>query len=201
MAAGGLKMAVLLGSVREGRLGLRVAKFVLDQLKTKYNVKATLLDPEELDLPLMKKALHHYKPEERSQVPKQLLRCEEVLKEADAFIVLCAEYNHSIPPALSNMMDHFGPSLYSYKPSGIVCYSAGIYGGMRAAMQLRAFLSELGTLSVSNIFGIPEVYKALDQDGKPLSDHMEKGLSRMMTQLEWHAHAMKNHRDSVGIPK
>ena len=53
-------------------------------------------------------------------------------------------------------------------------FYAGIYGGMRAAMQLRAMLGEIGCISVSNIFGIPQVNKALDEDGKPLNDHMEK---------------------------
>ena len=80
-------------------------------------------DPQELDLPLLKKPLHHYK--DRTQAPKVLLDCEAKLKEADAFIVVTAEYNHSIPPALSNLLDHFGSSNYSYKPSGIICYSPG----------------------------------------------------------------------------
>lgn len=192
-----LKVVMFLGTVRENRLGLRVAKFVQSQLESKYDI--TLFDPEVLDLPLMKKALHFY--QDRSQAPKVLLDCEAKLKEADAFIVVTAEYNHSIPPALSNMMDHFPGSIYSYKPSGIICYSPGIYGGMRAAMQLRAFLGELGTLSVSNIFGIPEVHKAIDENGKPLDDHMASGLSRMVTQLDWHANSMKNHREKFGVPK
>jgi len=55
----------------------------------------------------------------------------------------------------------------------MVC--SGIYGGMRAAMQLRAMTGELGCISVSNIFGIPEVHKAIDEDGKPLNSHMASG--------------------------
>lgn len=77
----------------------------------------------------------------------------------------------------------------------------GPYGGMRAAMQLRCFLSELGTLSVSNIFGIPEVHKALDENGKPLNDHMVSGAERLIAQLDWMSWAMKNHRDKNGVPK
>jgi len=47
------------------------------------------------------------------------------LKESDAVVVVSAEYNHSIPPALSNMLDYFPLASYAYKPSGIVCYSMG----------------------------------------------------------------------------
>jgi len=42
---------------------------------------------------------------------------------ADAFVLVSAEYNHSIPPGLSNMLDHFGGSVYAFKPSGLVTYS------------------------------------------------------------------------------
>lgn len=76
----------------------------------------------------------------------------------------------------------------------------GIYGGMRAAIQLRSLTAEIGCLSVSNIFGIPGVTKAIDENGKPLNDHMEKGAAKMLGQLEWHAHAMKNHREKFGVP-
>ena len=47
---------------------------------------------------------------------------------------------------------------------------------MRAAMQLRAMTGELGCISVSNIFGIPEVHKAIDEKGTPLNDHMNSGV-------------------------
>lgn len=197
-AASKLKVVLFLGSTREGRMGLRVAKFIRAQLEAK-NYQVELFDPVELKFPLLEKALHFY--QDRKTAPKFLLDCEEKIKAADAFVVVSAEYNHSIPPALSNMLDHFPGSIFSYKPSAIVTYSPGPYGGMRAAMQLRAFLAELGTLSVSNIFGIPEVHKALDENGKPLNDFMVKGATTLLTQLDWMAWAMKNHRDAHGVPK
>ena len=72
---------------------------------------------------------------------------------------------------------------------------------MRAAMQLRALTGELGCLSVSNIFGIPHVGDAIDPSGNPLNPHMESGAKKLIQQLDWHAHAMKNHRETVGVPK
>lgn len=42
----------------------------------------------------------------------------------------------------------------------------GQFGGVRAAMQLRAMLGELGCISVSNILALPKVHEALDADGK-----------------------------------
>jgi len=80
------------------------------------------------------------------------------------------------------------------------CLFAGAFGGMQAAMHLRSLLGELGALSVSNMFGIPMVQDSLDPDGNPTNDRMIPGAKRLITQLDWHARAMKNHRDSHGVP-
>jgi len=80
-------------------------------------------DPLEMQAPLMVKPLHHYR--DQSEAPAWLREANRKLREADAVVVVSAEYNHSIPPALSNLLDHFPGSSFSYKPSGIVCYSMG----------------------------------------------------------------------------
>jgi len=80
-------------------------------------------DPLEMQVPLLVKPLHHYR--DRADAPSWLKEANRRLSEADAVVVVSAEYNHSIPPALSNLLDHFPGSSFSYKPSGIVCYSMG----------------------------------------------------------------------------
>lgn len=81
-------------------------------------------DPLEMNFPMVHKPVFFYGPE-RKGAPEWLVKAEQKVKEADAYVIVSAEYNHAIPPALSNMMDHFGGSCYAYKPSAIVCYSAG----------------------------------------------------------------------------
>ena len=71
----------------------------------------------------MVKPLHHYS--DRTQAPDWLRDANRKVQEADAVVVVSAEYNHSIPPALCNLLDHFPGSTFAYKPSGIVCYSMG----------------------------------------------------------------------------
>ena len=77
-----------------------------------------------MPFPLLQKPVHFYGPE-RKDCPEWLVAAEKKVKEADAFVVVSGEYNHSVPPALTNMLDHFPGSIFSYKPSAIVCYSAG----------------------------------------------------------------------------
>jgi NAD(P)H-dependent FMN reductase len=57
-------------------------------------------------------------------------------------------------------LDHFLEE-YFWRPSAIVCYSAGQFGGVRAAMQLRMTLAELGMSSVPSIFPIPRIGQTL----------------------------------------
>ncbi|CAD5116346.1 DgyrCDS5246 [Dimorphilus gyrociliatus] len=197
-AANKLKVILFLGSTRDNRYGERVGIFMKKFLEgTNHDV--TLFDPLHMPFTMLSKPVFHYGPE-RKGAPEWLVAAENKIKEADAFVIVTPEYNHSLPPALTNMLDHFGSSVYSWKPSAIVCYSAGIYGGMRAAMQARALLGEIGALAISNIFGIPQVMKAFDEAGNPQDSHMESGAKKLITQLDWYANALKNHRQSEGIP-
>ena len=95
-----------------------------------------------------------YKEYAAGEAPEALERLAGRIKAADAFIIVSGEYNHSIPPALSNLLDHFLEE-YFWRPSAIVCYSAGAFGGVRAAMQLRAMLCELGTPSIPSLLPVP----------------------------------------------
>ena len=65
--------------------------------------------------------------------------------------------------------NHFGSSLFSFKPSCIVSYSAGQWGGTRAAHALRPILSELGCIPVSAMIHIPCAQDVLDELGNVLS--------------------------------
>ena len=69
------------------------------------------------------------------------VRSGRLYRGADGFVGVSGEYNHGIPPALKNLLDHFLEE-YFFRPSGIACYSAGAFGGVRAAMQLRMSLAE-----------------------------------------------------------
>lgn len=184
-----LTVPVILGSVRAERAGIRAARFLVAQLEARGHT-APLVDPAELKLPLLDRM---YKEYPKGEAPEPLERLATLFRGADAFVVVSAEYNHSIPPALSNTLDHFLEE-YFWRPSAICCYSAGQYGGVRAAMQLRAMLAELGTPSIPSLLPIPRIQKALSEAGEPVEDWLGRAAKKFLDELTWYAEALKAKR-------
>lgn len=185
-----LNIAVIYGSVRSSRQGIKAAKFIMQKLEERGH-KATLVDPKEYNLPFLDKM---YKEYDEGKAPETLEKVAKILKKADAFIVVSAEYNHSIPAALKNILDYFQKE-YFYKPSGIVTYSAGPFGGVRAAMQLRAILCELGTPSIPSTFPISKVQDSFDDDGKAIDEAYNKRVIKFLEEFEWYSKALKHARE------
>jgi NAD(P)H-dependent FMN reductase len=135
------------------------------------------------------------------ELPPKAAALKDMIAGADCYIIVSPEYNHVVPPALSSIMGHFGGSCYAGKPSAVVTYSPGPWGGMRAAMSICSMCHELGCLPVSKLCGVPSVDSLLDSDGTPKegSERMLKQLPDMLDQLEWLAVAMKRQREETGL--
>ncbi|SFL26641.1 NAD(P)H-dependent FMN reductase [Nitrosomonas aestuarii] len=197
-----MKFLVFLGTVREStppepaRLGVRVAEACLECLKNRYEEhEVELIDA--LDYPFDTVFKPHF-AYPKSKAPSSLNRLAEKIKSSDGFIMISPEYNHSMSPALANLLNHFGSSLFSYKPSAIVTYSAGQWGGMRAAVGMRTFLSELGCLPVSAMVHVPKAQEVFAADGSPQSGEDPVSwfnyFGRTFNQLIWWALAAREHR-------
>src|SRR4029077_16000856 len=112
---------------------------------------------------------------------------------ADGFVIVTGEYNHSVPPALTNLLDHFLEE-YFFRPSAIVCYSSGQFGGVRAAVHLRALVCELGMPSISSLFPVPRIAAAFDVDGTPSDAATATRFERFAKELEFWAEALHEQR-------
>jgi len=181
-------IAVLLGSVRRDRMGIRAAKLVVRELERRGHT-VHLVDPLELQLPLLDRM---YKEHPAGEAPENLERLADLYRSADGFLVVSGEYNHGIPPALKNLLDHFLEE-YFWRPSGIVCYSAGGFGGVRAAMQLRMTLAELGMPSVPSLLPIPRIAEAISAEGVA-SDITVRSMNRFLDEFLWYAGALAEAR-------
>ncbi|HEX3864966.1 MAG TPA: NAD(P)H-dependent oxidoreductase [Stellaceae bacterium] len=189
-----LHVTVLYGSVRETRVGIRLARFITAALARRGHM-TELVDAAERRLPLLDKM---YKEYQRGGAPPILEELADLYRRTDAFVIVSGEYNHGIPPALKNLLDHFLEE-YFFRPSAIVCYSAGQFGGVRAAMQLRMTLAELGMPSIPSLLPVPRVQEAFTPAGEPTNDGFEKRCERFFAELEWYAAALQQAR-ATGLP-
>jgi len=189
------KTLVFYGSCRRDRNGIRAAKFVLNQLEQRGH-EVVFADAQVYDFGLLDRMYKEYEP---GQAPAKMEELAEHIRTADGFVVVAGEYNHSIQPGLSNLMDHFLEEYY-FRPAGIVSYSVGGFGGVRAAIQLRSFLGEMGMPTISSMFAISKITDSLDLDGQPQSESLPKRLDSFLDELEWYEEALQNQRKTKGTP-
>lgn len=183
--------AILYGSTRSARKGIHVANFVVNQLKARGH-DVTLLDARELNLPFLDKMYKEFD----GDAPAAMQRAHEVLQNADGLVVVGGEWNHGIPAGLKNLLDHFQLE-YAGKPAGIVTYSAGPFGGVRAASHYRVVLGELGMVTPSTMFAVSGVYKFESAD---IGDDWTRRSEKFLNELEWYTDALKSKRDKDGNP-
>lgn len=155
------KVAVIVGTVRQARQSTKQAKWVVSTLEKRDNVEVQLLDLADYHLPFFDEPVSpRYNPE---RAPEGVVKAWlDALAEADAYVVVTPEYNHSIPGVLKNAFDYVDFQM-NRKPSAIV--SHGTVGGARAAMHLKEILSESKTVPVPEFVAFAHMSEAIDDDG------------------------------------
>ena len=177
-----MNLTIILSSVRENRLAEKVLKRV-HELINEDIFQITIVDPMKYDLPLLNK--RYFEMENPEGKFREL---HDIFFKTDGFILITGEYNHGIPPALKNILDHFLYE-YKYKACGIVSYSIGVYGGARAAEQLRLVCSELGMPPIPIAPAWSFAHKSNEPEGKLFLDSFEKKIKIFIKQLEWYTQA------------
>jgi NAD(P)H-dependent FMN reductase len=186
------KIALIVGSVREKRQGIKVARWMEGKLKSR-NHTVYFIDPLELNLPLLNKM---YK--EIPNPTAQLIDLRNKINDAEGYMPVTPEYNRSMSAAMKNTLDYFLEEYY-FKPSAIVSYSAGFFGGINATQQLRLVLAELGTPSIPSSFAISRVNEVFDENSKLVDERYDKTVVRFLDEFEWYIEALINQRKN-GTP-
>ncbi|MFO7853502.1 MAG: NADPH-dependent FMN reductase [Bacteroidota bacterium] len=189
-----LTVSVIYGSVRSARQGIKAAEYLVNKLK-KRKLRVHLIDPLEYNLPLLDKMYKEYEP---GSAPGNMEKLAGIFNGSDGFLIVTGEYNHSIPPALKNLLDHFQKEYY-FKPSAIASYSAGNFGGVRSAVHLRAILGELGMPSISSMLPMPFIGKLFDKDLVPQNEFTDPSADRFIEEFIWYMEAFKERRQK-GTP-
>jgi NAD(P)H-dependent FMN reductase len=186
------KIALIVGSVRQERQGIKVARWMEEKLKNRNHV-VFFIDPLELNLPLLDKM---YK--EMTDPSEKMKSLQSKINDAEGYLAVTPEYNVGTSGAMKNTLDYFLEE-YFFKPSAIVSYSPGMFGGINAAQQLRLIFAELGAPSISSSFSIPRLHKVFSEDGKLIDEAYDKRVLKFLAEFEWYIEAFKNQR-AKGTP-
>ncbi len=187
-----MNIVILLGSVRNNREGIKIAKFA-QRLAVEQGWNATLVDAVEWEIPLMHNVYRMM--EDPSPI---LVKLHDLLEKADGFIFIATEYNHSIPPSLKNMIDYFYEE-YFYKPCGIISYTSGPFGGIRAAHHLSDVCSALKMVVIPTILPISKVRESFNDDGTSVDGVYERRSKKFIAEMNWFLEALSLQRKK-GLP-
>ncbi|MGW2511925.1 NADPH-dependent FMN reductase [Streptomyces scopuliridis] len=179
-----LRLAVILGSNREGRFGPVVSDWFLSRAAERRDFTTTFIDLADTDLsaPLSSRP----GPAVRAELDK----VTPALAAADAFVVLTPEYNHSFPAAIKALIDwHFVE--WQAKPVGFVSYG-GMSGGLRAVEQLRQIFAEMHAVTVRDTVSFHNAHAHFDAEGRHRDPaECDAAARTMLDRLAWWAQALR----------
>lgn len=187
-------ISIIYGSVRDDRQGIKAARFIEKRLRERDAV-VHFIDPLEYKLPLLEKRYRQY---EEGKAPGRMKELSDILNASDGFLIVTGEYNHSLPPALKNLLDHFQYEYY-LKPAAISSYSGGPFGGVRAGVHLRQILGELGMATISTLLPFPGVARLFDENLEPKNDIVDPSTKQFLDELFWYLEAFMRQREK-GLP-
>ena len=184
-----MKIQIILGSIREGRNGEKVCKWITNIAKKNKETEYEIIDLKEWNLPMFNDSKPPFMGEYSYEHSK---KWSEKISEADGYIIVTPEYNHGYPAVLKNAIDYLYKE-WNNKPVAFVSYG-GYVGGSRAVELLRQVSVELQMTPIREEVNIPFVWQAFDEKGEILNKHLNEKAEGMLKQLNTFAETMKNMR-------
>jgi NAD(P)H-dependent FMN reductase len=186
------RILVFYGSYRSDRLGIRLARFVVEGLRGRGD-DVELIDAKAVGLPMLDRM---YKEYPKGGAPAALEKLAGQIRTADGFVFITGEYNWGVQPGLKNLTDHFLEEWF-WRPAAIASYSAGRVAGARACTAWHGTLSEMGMVVVSSTIGAGPIAQTLSVEGKPIGEGgkaLERAFPRFADDLLWWMEAAKAQR-------
>jgi chromate reductase len=102
------------------------------------------------------------------------------VRESDGVFFSTPEYNSSVPGALKNALDWASRPLatnaFRNKPVAVVGASAGAFGAVWAAAELRKVLGAMGARVADAELAVGHAHEKLDDEGRLVDDEVRQGL-------------------------
>jgi NAD(P)H-dependent FMN reductase len=176
-----LRVAVVIGSNREGRFGDIVARWFIRTVAAIDGLDLDIIDLADLDL----------HTSIRATTPPTIRDISTRVADADAFVFITPEYNHSYPASIKAFIDHHVEE-WSGKAVGFVSYG-GIAGGLRSVEALRLVFASLNAVTVRNTVSFANAWNQF-VDGDPVYEGANAAAESLVNQIKWWGHALRHAR-------
>jgi NAD(P)H-dependent FMN reductase len=190
-----LRLAVIFGSVRDGRFGPVPGQWFVGEAQKHGRFDIDVVDLAEAHLPTV---LPPVPPAmwTGDECPPEMADLTRRLDEADAFVVVTPEYNHSFPASIKLLIDwHF--TQWRAKPVGFVSYG-GVGGGLRSIEHLRHVFAEMHAVTVRDTVSFSCFWELFDAEGQLREPEGPNGAAKiLLDQLVWWATALRDARAKV----
>jgi len=182
-----LFIPVILGTVRQGRRSLPVARLMTAELARRPGIETVLIDIAE--------------------VPLRVDDAGEAIKDpgfaghmsrADALVVVSPEYNHGYSGMLKHVLDSCLAE-YVHKAVGVVGVSAGPFGGTRGIQDLLPVLRELGLVTIFWDVNFSAVQDVFDDAGTLRDPAYLPRIDKFVRELVWMAATLRHGREHVAL--
>ncbi len=172
-----LKIAIIIGTVRQNRKSEDVARWVYENASKRSDAQFELIDLREENLPIFDEP---FPPSFNQYTHERTKTWSKKIAGYDGYIFVTGEYNHSIPGVLKNAIDYLWYEWHD-KVAGFVSY--GTAGGARAVEHLRGVMGEIHVADVR-----PQVL---------FFSHIDFENRTMLKPNEWHVKQLDNMLDKL----
>ncbi|WP_214107850.1 NADPH-dependent FMN reductase [Acrocarpospora catenulata] len=182
-----LRVAVIVGSTRNGRFGPTVAEWFVARARRRTDWEIDTIDLAAAGLPGVL-------GDQDEPLPPPVRLLAPRLAAADAFVIVTPEYNRSFPASLKTAIDWFYEE-WQAKPVAFVSYGRES-GGRHATDQLRQVFAELHAVAIRDGIALPCYWEQFAADGswpKPTAA-CNAAVLTTLEQLSWWAHALRDAR-------
>lgn len=183
-----LKIAIIPSTTRQGRFADKPMAWIKAMMEARGDMAVDVLDLRDHPLPFFDEpAPLSAKPAETEAAKAW----DAKLAGYDGFVVVLAEYNHSLPAVMKNALD-YGFEGWKHKPIGAVAYGGS--GGSRSLEHLRLIAINLRMVPVGGAVHIGGADFMGAMKGEDLPEHLNPSAKGLLDEVAWWAAASRDKR-------
>jgi len=174
-----MKIGIVIGSVREGRVGEGVARWVQERAASRSGVDYELIDLKGFELPVFTSATNPMMAD-RKYDSDVVTRWSAAIDECDGFVFVTPEYNHGVPGGLKNAVDSLG---LEWVGKAVAFVGYGADGGVRSVEQWRQIIANFQMVDVRAQLAL-SIFTDFGEGGFAPSDRRADELTEVFNQIE-----------------